>query len=277
MRVLFFTAMWVLLPSLLVAQTTHPLLIAALDSAERLAYGSYRLSAVERHSYSKDSIFYRGHVAFSRFEHLDGRPGLRYEADVETQYPSSLQRLRIVFDGRFKYVLYGDSLAQRYDTQRLGLETHQFHNGSLLFFIPMLLHTPSVNKYYGLSKEFGIPPYQTLGDTLIGKDACTLVVAHWTADDAEDEHSTEHYVCFGIEKRSGLPIYFRYSSERKRARDYMPSVGYLLEIKVEELSTALPKNSFYMDWQGLPSTFEVREFYDCYNREILRPRMFEGL
>jgi hypothetical protein len=259
------------------AQTMHPLLIAALDSAERVPHGSYRIRAIERHAYSRDTIFYRGEVSFMRFEHFDGRPGLRYEAHIETQYPTSRQQLRVVFDGRYKYTLYGDSLAQRYDLQRLDLEAHQFQHGSVFFFIPLLLHTPAVRKYYGQSQELGVPPYQTLGDTLVGQALCTLVGADWTAQTGEEEELRWRQVRFGIDKRSGLPIYFRYRFGRVGEPSFTPPPTYLLEIVVETYTSTLPRNNFYLDWQALPKTFEVREFYDCYNREILRPRQFEGL
>lgn len=280
------------------AQVVHPLLIAALDSAERVPHGAYRIRAYEKYGFSKDTTFYRGQVSFARFEHLDGRPGLRYEAELEMQYPSSQQNLRVVFDGRYKYVLYGDSLAQRYDLQRLDPDQHQFSIGYVFFFVPLLLHEPTVRKYYGMRQDFGVPPYQTLGDTLIQKAPCALVGAQWAKTDTTNV--TVHYkVLFGIEKRTGLPIYFRYRTWEVRKKEmYQQPVseeetspnpalwldendallpGYVLEILVDTYTPALPRNSFYMDWQGLPKSYEVREFFDCYNREVIRPRLFEGL
>ncbi len=280
------------------AQVTHPVLIAALDSAERVLHGTYRIRAIEKYGYSRDTIFHRGQVSFARFEQIDGRPGLRYEADLETQYPSSLHHLRIVFDGRYKYVLYGDSLAQRYDLQRLDPDQYQFSNGHIFFFIPLLLHEPAVRKYYGMRQDFGTPPYRTLGDTLIGQAPCTLVGAEWAKADTAANSTTYNKVLFGIEKRSGLPLYFRYRTleEHKKEKGTGTSeedpyanlklwfkeedrlaAGYLLEISVESYTPALPTNAFYLDWQGLPKSYEVREFFDCYNREVIRPRLFEGL
>ncbi|MCS6929403.1 MAG: hypothetical protein NZM43_07920 [Saprospiraceae bacterium] len=284
----------------LMAQVTHPLLIAALDSAERVQYGSYRIRAIEKYSYGNDTIFHRGQVAFSRFEHFDGRRGLRYEADLSTKYPHSEQHaLHIVFDGRYKYVVYGDSLVQRYDLHRLDPEQYQFHHGYIFFFVPLLMHEPTVRKYYGMRQDFGIPPYQTLGDTLIGQKPCTLIGANWTKTDTSQGRL--HYrVLFGIERHSGLPTYFRYRSweERHAKEEVMPKrqeevprdnlsawfaqeeslpSSYLLEIFVEDYTPTLPPNNFYLDWQGLPKSYEVREFYDCYNRQVIRPRLFEGL
>lgn len=277
---------------------THPLLIAALDSAERVPHGAYRIRAYEKYGFSKDTTFYTGQVSFARFEHFDGRPGLRYEAELETRYPSSQQYLRVVFDGRYKYVLYGDSLAQRYDLQRLDPDQYQFSNGYIFFFVPLLLYEPAVRKYYGMRQDFGIPPYRTLGDTLIGQARCTLVGAQWEKTDTSNV--TTHYkVLFGIERRTGLPIYFRYRTWEERQKQGESTApqeengknglafwfddedklrpAYLLEIFAEGYTSALPRNSFYMDWQGLPKSYEVREFYDCYNREVIRPRLFEGL
>lgn len=293
-----FLCVVMLLASKAEAQVTHPLLIAALDSAERVPHGAYRIRAYEKYGFSKDTTFYRGQVAFARFEHFDGRPGLRYEADLETQYPSGQQTLRVVFDGRYKYVLYGDSLAQRYDLQRLDPDQHQFSIGYVFFFVPILLHEPTIRKYYGMRQDFGVPPYRTLGDTLIQKAPCTLVGAQWAKTDTTSV--TTHYkVLFGLEKRTGLPIYFRYRTwevrkrepyEQQIAAEEAPSGaahgfgdnddvlrGYVLEILVDSYTPALPRNSFYMDWQGLPKSYEVREFFDCYNREVIRPRLFEGL
>lgn len=299
---LFSGFLWVMM--LLVfkaeAQVTHPLLIAALDSAERVPHGAYRIRAYEKYSFSKDTTFYDGQVAFARFEHFDGRPGLRYEAELETRYPTIQQSLRVVFDGRYKYVLYGDSLAQRYDLQRLDPDQHQFSHGYVFFFVPLLLHEPAVRKYYGMRQDFGVPPYQTLGDTLIQKFPCTLVGAQWEKTDTTNV--TTHYkVLFGIEKRTGLPIYFRYRTweVRRKGEAYEQKIsekvenpsnlrhgfddnddalgGYVLEILVDGYTSALPRNSFYIDWQGLPKSYEVREFFDCYNREVIRPRLFEGL
>lgn len=267
----------VLLASALTAQTLHPLLIAALDSAERVQHGSYRIRAIEKHAYSRDSIFHQGQVWFARFEHFDGRPGLRYEADLQTQYPSNLQHLRVVFDGRYKYTLFGDSLVQRYDLQRLDLEAHQFHNGTVFFFLPLLLHTPAVRKYYGPSKDLGVPPYQTLGDTLIGQTLCTLVGADWATEATAEEEARWRHIRFALEKHSGLPIYFYYEFSRLGENSPPTPPTYLLRIAVDDYTPALPRNSFYLDWQALPKTYEVREFFDCYNREILRPRHFDGL
>ncbi len=261
----------------LFSQTRHPLLIAALDSAERIPYGAYHIRAVEKHHYSKDTIFYLGRIWFERFEHLDGKPGLRYEADLETQYPSSLHRLRVVFDGRYKYSLYGDTLAQRYDLQRLDPDVHLFQNGTVFFFIPMLLHAPAVNRYYGQNRDFGTPPYQTLDDTLISNTPCILVGADWTTEANEAEEARWRHIRFGIDKQSGLPIYFRYQFGGIREPTTPSHSSYLLEIVVGHYDASPPKNSFYIDWQSLPKTYEVREFFDCYNREILRPRHFEGL
>lgn len=251
------------------AQTTHPLLLQMLEKAEAVDYGSYRITASEQYPYSKDTIFYTGHCAFSRFEHLDGKPGIRYDVDMETRHPHQLNRLRYVFDGRMKCELRNDTLALLYDGRALGDE-YVLRGLSNFFFIPLMLHPEQVRKYLGPDKYLGTPPYETLGDTLIGKTPCTLVGANWSLDSTDQ---IRQHILFAISKESGLPVYFKHLTEtRSEDQQAAPPQKHRLEIRVEDWTRALPVNSFYIDWPSLPPSFEVRHFYDCYNRELLRPR-----
>ena len=255
------------------AQTDHPLLLRMLDNAEAVEYGSYRITASEQYPYSKDTIFYRAHGAFSRFEHFDGKPGIRYEVELETQFPSQTNYLRSIFDGRIKHDMHSDTLVLLYDTRQLGND-YELRGLKYVFFIPLLLHPEPTRKYFGPDKVLGIPPYQTLGDTLIGDTPCTLVGADWAPDTAG---LNWQHIRFGISKRTGLPIYFYHTTETRTESEQAAPQKHRLEILVEEWSQALPINSFYLDWPSLPSTYEVRTFYDCYNREIVRPRSQPGL
>lgn len=251
------------------AQTQHPLLLQMLEKAEAVDYGSYRITASEQYPYSKDTIFYTGHCAFSRFEHLDGKPGIRYDVDMETRHPHQLNRLRYVFDGRMKCELRNDTLALLYDGRALGDE-YVLRGLANFFFIPLMLHPEQVRKYLGPDKYLGTPPYETLGDTLIGKTPCTLVGANWSLDSTEQ---IRQLILFAISKESGLPVYFKHITETQSAdQQTAPPQKHRLEIRVEDWTRALPVNSFYIDWPSLPPSFEVRHFYDCYNRELLRPR-----
>lgn len=256
-----------------IAQTDHPLLLRLLDQAAAVEYGSYRITASEQYPYSKDTIFYRGHGAFSRFEHFDGKPGIRYEVEMETKFPSQTNYLRSIFDGRIKHDLHSDTLVLLYDTKMLGSE-YELRGLKYFFFIPLMLHPESVKKYYGPDKDLGVPPYQTLGDTLIGNTPCTLVGADWTPDTAGLHW---HHIRFGISKTSGLPVFFRHTTETRTDNQQAVPHKHRLEILVEDWSQALPINSFYLDWPSLPSTYEVRQFYDCYRRDVMRPRSQPGL
>jgi hypothetical protein len=250
------------------AQTTHPLLLKMQENAERVEYGSYVIEAHEQYPYSKDTIFYRGHCAFSRFEHLDGKPGIRYEVEMETKYPGLTNQQRIVFDGRMKYDLRGDTLAMLYDNRELGDE-YALRGLKHFFFIPLLLHPSQTQKFMGPDKHLGTPPYETLGDTIIGKTPCTLVGADWVLDTAA---LIRQHIRFGLSKKTGLPVYFSHVVETRSENPKTPPRIHRLEIKVDDWSTALPLNSFYVDWPSLPPSFEVRHFHDCYHRELLRPR-----
>ncbi|MEQ1746234.1 MAG: hypothetical protein ABMA02_12465 [Saprospiraceae bacterium] len=252
------------------AQTQHPLLLMMLEKAEAVEHGSYRITASEQYPHSKDTIFYTGHCAFSRFEHFDGKPGIRYDVDMVTRFPTVTNHLRFVFDGRMKCELRNDTLALLYDARTL-TDDYVLRGLGHFFFIPLLLHPDQVHKYFGPDKYLGIPPYETLGDTMIGQTPCTLVGAYWAVDTAE---LNWHQIIFAINKESGLPVYFKHVTETRPEGQEANAVPqkHRLEIRVEAWKRALPVNSFYIDWPSLPPSFEVRHFYDCYNRELLRPR-----
>ena len=250
------------------AQTTHPLLVKMQQQAEAVEYGSYRIEAFEQYPYSKDSIFYKGTCAFSRFEHLDGKPGIRFEVEMETQYPGLTNQQRVVFDGRMKYDLRGDTLAMLYDNRELGDE-YALRGLQQFFFIPLLLHPGQTKKFLGPDKYLGTPPYETLGDTVIGKTTCTVVGADWALDTAEINWQ---HIRWGLSKQTGLPVFFSHVAETRPEDPKLPVKYHRLGIRVDEWSQALPLNSFYVDWPSLPSSFEVRHFHDCYHRELLRPR-----
>ncbi|TNE68466.1 MAG: hypothetical protein EP344_01330 [Bacteroidetes bacterium] len=250
------------------AQTAHPLLLEMQQKAKAVEYGSYRIEAREQYPYSKDTIFYDGNCAFTRYEELDGSEGLKYEVDMTTRYPGLQVAQHLVFDGRMKLDLRNDTLALLYDSRELG-EEYILRGLQHFFFIPLLLHEEQTKKYLGPDKYLGTPPYQTLGDTLIGQTACTLVGADWTLDTAGVNWQ---HLRFGISKASGLPVFFSQVSETRPENEKAPVKKHRIEIRVEEWSKALPIQSFYIDWPGLPPTFEVRHFHDCYNRELLRPR-----
>ena len=250
------------------AQTNHPLLLQMLEKAEAVEYGSYFIEAQEQYPYSKDTIFYQAHCAFSRFEHFDGSPGYRYEVELETRYPGLTNHQRLVFDGRTKYDLRNDTLATLYDSRELGDE-YTLRGLQHLFFVPLLLHEGQVKKYLVHDKILGTPPYETLGDTLIGEIPCTLVGADWAPDSAG---VNPQHIRFALSKATGLPVYFCHIAETKPEHEEAPMQKHRLEIRVQDWSVALPLNSFYIDWPSLPPTFEVRQFYDCYRRELLRER-----
>lgn len=255
------------------AQTTHPLLVQMREKALALDYGSYHLVAKEHYPYSKDTIVYRADCAFARFEHFDGKPGIRYEVDIETQQPRQVFRQRIVFDGQIKYDFKGDSLVMLYDRHELGDE-YTLRGLQHFFFIPLLLHPAQVQKFLGPDKYLGTPPYQTLGDTLIGNIPCHLVGADWALDTS---NLLWQHLRFGISKASGLPIYFSHVDETRSEIKNNSTQRRSLEIRVQEWSPALPINSFYVDWIGLPPGIEVKQFHDCYNKPTLRPRNQPGL
>lgn len=251
------------------AQTTHPLLVEMQEKAERVEYGSYSIEAREQYPYSKDTIFYRGQCAFSRFEHFNGKPGIRFDVDMVTEYPSLSRKQRFVFDGRMKYELRDDTLALIYDNRELGDE-YVLRGVKHFFFIPLLLHPEETQKFLGPDKLLGTPPYETLGDTLIGETPCTLIGADWALDSLEINWQ---HIRFGLSKKTGLPVYFSHVSEtRPEENPKAPTKFHRLEIRVKDWSAALPLNNFYIDWPSLPSSFEVRHFHDCYHRELLRPR-----
>ncbi|MBL7775852.1 MAG: hypothetical protein JNK89_07595, partial [Saprospiraceae bacterium] len=193
------------------AQTGHPLLRQMLKTAEKVEYCTYRIEAQEQYAYSKDTIFYTGDCAFSRFEQLDGSPGFRYEVELEARYPGLTNRSRLVFDGRTKYELRNDTLALLYDSRSLGDE-YTLRGLQHLFFIPLLLHEGPVKKYLVHDKTLGMPPYETLGDTLLGNIPCTLIGADWAPDSAG---GAQHHLRFALSKATGLPIYFSHFSETK--------------------------------------------------------------
>lgn len=249
------------------AQTKHPLLLEMQKKAAAVEYGSYYIEAQEQYPYSKDTIFYQGHCAFSRFENFDGSPGFRYEVDMETRYPGLTNKQRLVFDGRTKIELRNDTLATLYDSRELG-DDYTLRGLQHLFFVPLMLHEGQVKKYLVYDKNLGTPPYETLGDTLIGKIPCTLVGADW----APDSTGNLQHIRFGLSKATGLVVYFSHLAETTPEHAEAPIQKHCLEIRVQEWSAALPVNSFYIDWPSLPPTFEVRQFYDCYHRELLRPR-----
>lgn len=266
MRTIFFFLSVIALP--LAAQTTHPLLLAMQQKAEQVEYGSYYIEAREQYPYSKDTLFYRGHCAFARFEHFDGKPGIRYEVEMESKYPTQTLHQRQVFDGRIKYDLRNDTLALLYDCVALGDE-YVLRGLQHFFFLPLLLHPEQTKKYFGPDKYLGTPPYETLGDTVIDHMPCTLVGADWALDTA---NINIQHIRFGISKASGLPVYFYHATETRSEDAQVPAQKHRLEIRVSEWSPALPINSFYVDWPTLPSGYEVRQFYDCYHRDLLRPR-----
>ena len=250
------------------AQTNHPALVRMQEKAAAVEYGAYRITASEQYPYSKDTIFYSGHCAFSRFEHFDGKSGIRYEVEMETRYPTQTIHKRSVFDGRLKHDLHSDTLVLIYDSRELGDE-YVLRGLQHFFFIPLLLHPDQLKKYLGPDKLLGTPPYQTLGDTTLGEIPCTLVGADWPLDSAE---LNWQHIRFGISKRTGLPVYFSHVTETRSEYHQNAPQKHRLEIRVEDWSPAQPINSFYMDWPGLPPTFEVRHFHDCYHRELLRER-----
>lgn len=255
------------------AQTNHPLLLQMREKALALDYGSYRLVAKEHYPYSSDTILYRADCAFSRFEHFDGKPGIRFEVEIETQPPRQMFQQHVVFDGQIKYDFKGDSLVMLYDSRELGDE-YTLRGLQHFFFIPLLLHPGPVQKFLGPDKYLGTPPYQTMGDTLIGNIPCHLVGADWALDTS---NLIWQHIRFGISKISGLPIYFSHVDETKSEMKNKSTQRRSLEIRVEEWSQALPFNSFYVDWFGLPPGVEVKQFYDCYNKPTLRPRNQPGL
>ncbi|MBK6930045.1 MAG: hypothetical protein IPH12_03980 [Saprospirales bacterium] len=248
------------------AQTTHPLLLQMQENARRTEYGSYYIEAWEQYPYSQDSIFYSGHCAFARFEHFDGKPGVRFDVDMETRFPRQTSRQRVVFDGRMKYDLRSDTLLMLYDSRELGDE-YVLRGLQYFFFIPLLLHPAQAQKFLGPDKYFGTPPYETLGDTLIGHTPCTLVGADWALDSINHQH-----IRFALSKETGLPVFFSHAAETRPEYEKAPPKFHRLQIRVQDWSPALPVNSFYIDWPSMAPTFEVRHFHDCYHRELLRER-----
>lgn len=256
------------------AQTTHPLLQQMLEKARAVDYGSYRIVAREHYPYSTDTIVYRGRCAFSRFEHFDGKPGIRYDVDMETRQPrQSPFQERMVFDGMMKYDFRSDTLVMLYDSREVD-EDYIMRGLQYFFFIPMLLHPGQVQKFLIRDKYLGKPPYETLPDTLIGGTPCHLVGADWAVDTAS---TIWEHIRFGINANTGLPVYFSHTEETLATTKNQSTQRRGLEIQVEDWTPELPVNSFYVDWTGLPATFEVRHFHDCYNRELLRSRNQTGL
>lgn len=255
------------------AQTTHPLLVEMQEKARALDYGSWRLVAKENYPYSSDTLVYRAGCAFARFEHFDGKPGIRFEVQIETNTPRLLFQQHVVFDGQIKYDFKGDSLVMMYDSKQLGDE-YTMRGLQHFFFIPLLLHPGQVQKFLGPDKYLGTPPYQTRGDTIIDNIPCHWVGADWALDTAA---LLWQHIRFGISKNSGLPVYFSHVDETKSETPQKKPHRRTLEIRVEEWSPALPLNSFYVDWFGLPPGIEVKQFYDCYHKETLRPRNQPGL
>lgn len=255
------------------AQTAHPLLLTMQDKAERTTCGSYRIVAKERYPYSKDTIVYRANCAFSRFEHLDGKPGIRFEVDMETQLPGQTDRNRSVFDGFMKYDFRSDTMVMLYDCRELGDE-YVLRGLQNFFFVPLLLHPGQVQKYLGPDKYFGTPPYQTLADTLIGATPCHWVGADWALDTTG---VLWEHLRFGISKATGLPVFFSHEEENRTEVKNNSLQRRSLEIRVEDWSPALPVKSFYVDWPSLPPSYEVRHFHDCYHKDLLRARDLPGL
>lgn len=255
------------------SQTTHPLLLDMQEKARAVDYGSWRLVAREHYPYSKDTIVYRAECAFARFEHLDGKPGIRFEVQVEAQPDRPFFQQHVIFDGQIKYDFKGDSLVMLYDSREHG-EEYTLRGLQYFFFIPMLLHPGQIQKYLGPDKYLGTPPYQTLGDTVIGGIPCHWVGADWALDTS---NLLVQHLRFGISQYSGLPVYFCHVDETKSDPPNRQPHRRTIEIRVEEWSPALPLNSFYVDWFGLPSGVEVKQFHDCYHKETLRPRHQQGL
>lgn len=264
-------ACWILVSLPMLAQTTHPLLVQMQEKASALDYGSYRITAREHYPYSSDTIVYQATCAFSRFEHFDGKPGIRYDVAMETRQPRDTSQRRIVFDGRFKYDLRNDTLAMMFDSKEVD-DDYVMRGLQYFFFIPMLLHPWQVQHFLGPDKYLGTPPYETLADTVIGGTPCSLVGADWATDTTVWQH-----IRFGVSKVTGLPVYFSHIEETLSRTRNNSNLRRSLEIWVEDWSPALPMNSFYIDWPSLPASFEVRQFHDCYHRELLRPRNQPGL
>ena len=255
------------------AQTTHPLLLQMQELAQKVDYGSYRIVAREQYPYSKDTVEYRGDCAFSRFEHLDGKPGIRFDVQMETHYPGQINHNRTVFDGFYKYDFRSDTMVMLYDSRELGDE-YVMRGLQYFFFVPLLLHPGEVQKFLGPDKYLGTPPYQTLDDTLVNGVSCHWVGADWSLDTAGA--ITEH-IRFGLSKTTGLPVYFSQVEETRPEQNNAPLQRRTLQISVENWSSALPVNSFYVDWPSLPATYEVRHFHDCYHKDLLRSRDLPGL
>lgn len=262
-----------LLPSAAIAQTTHPLLVQMQEKARSVEYGSYRIVAKEHYPYSSDTILYRANCAFSRFEHFDGKPGIRYDVEMETQQPNQTIQQRMVFDGFIKYDLRSDTLLMLYDSRELG-DDYVLRGLQHFLFVPLLLHPYQVQHFLGPDKMLGTPPYGTLGDTVIGNTPCRWVGADWASDSAG---IVLQHIRFGLSVATGLPVYFSHEEETVQEMKNKSNRKRSLEIRVEEWSPALPMNVFYIDWQSLPASFEVRHFHDCYNRELLRSRSMPGL
>ena len=255
------------------AQTTHPLLVRMQEKARLVDQGSYRLMVKEHYPYSTDTILYRAECAFSRFEQLDGKPGIRYEINLETQYPKQTLQQHIVFDGQVRHDFKGDTLVMLYDSRELG-EEFTLRGLQHFFFIPLLLQQEVVQKYLGPDKYLGTPPYETLADTLVDGVPCHLVGADWPLDTSG---LLWQHLRFGISQTSGLPLFFSQVEETKEVQKNNSIQRRSLMIRLDNWSTEIPMNSFYVDWLGLPPGIEVKRFHDCYHKETIRPRNQPGL
>lgn len=251
----------------LAAQTAHPLLLQMQEKAAAIPYGSYRLTVKEHYLNQRDTNRYFANCAFYRFQKADGEPGLRFDLEITGHAGGGIHQQRIVFDGQEKFDFRGDTLAMIYDTRALGAE-FTFRGLQNFFFVPMLLHTGQAQRFLGPDRFLGTPPYRTAGDTLIGQTPCRAVAAEWIADSAS---TSTQYLAFYLDKKTGLArrfVHLEWSNEGPNP----PRVLHFFEISVEEFTFELPYQSFYVDWPSLPAGMEVRRYYDCQFKELLRPR-----
>lgn len=249
------------------AQTTHSLLLQMREKAAAIPYGSYRLTVKEHYLNQRDTSRYFATCAFYRFQKPNDEPGLRFDLQVEGHAGGGVHQQRIVFDGQEKFDFRGDTLAMIYDTRALGAE-FTFRGLQHFFFVPMLLHDGQAQRFLGPDRSWGTPPYRTGRDTLIGRTPCQTVVAEWVADSTS---GNVQHLAFYVDRTSGLArrfVHLEWSNEGPNP----PRILHFFEINVEEFSTELPYQHFYVDWPSLPAGMEVRRYYDCQFKELLRPR-----